>query len=70
MTKDRKAGDRLLREAQVLELVPVSAATLWRSIKRGEFPRPIRISVRAVAWLESEIHAWIAQRQEASHEPQ
>jgi len=43
--------------------------TLSRRIKRGEFPAPIRVGARNVAWLKSEIDAWelsrIAKRNEA-----
>jgi Prophage CP4-57 regulatory protein (AlpA) len=36
--------------------------TLSRRIKRGEFPAPIRVGSRNVAWLQSEIDAWEASR--------
>jgi prophage regulatory protein len=36
--------------------------TLSRRIKRGEFPAPIRIGSRNVAWLQSEIDAWQTER--------
>jgi predicted DNA-binding transcriptional regulator AlpA len=43
--------------------------SLSRRIKRGEFPAPIRVGSRNVAWLKSEIDAWeyarIAKRNEA-----
>ena len=32
--------------------------TLTRRIRRGEFPAPIRVSARNVAWLKSEVDAW------------
>jgi len=36
--------------------------TLNRRIRRGEFPAPIRISSRNVAWLKREIDEWEADR--------
>ena len=36
--------------------------TLTRRIKRGEFPAPIRISSRNVAWLKREVDEWEAIR--------
>ena len=36
--------------------------TLSRRIRRGEFPAPIRISSRNVAWLKREVDAWEAAR--------
>lgn len=32
--------------------------TLSRRIRKGEFPAPIRVSSRSVAWLKSEVDAW------------
>jgi prophage regulatory protein len=28
----------------------------------GRFPAPVRLSPRAVAWIEAEVSAWIADR--------
>jgi len=36
--------------------------TLNRRVRRGEFPAPIRVGSRNVAWLKNEIDAWQAQR--------
>ncbi|MBS7540437.1 AlpA family phage regulatory protein [Ancylobacter lacus] len=31
-------------------------------MREGRFPEPIALSDRCVAWIESEIDAWIAER--------
>jgi predicted DNA-binding transcriptional regulator AlpA len=49
---------RMLNEAQVLEIVPVSRTTLYRMIKAGRFPKPIYISPNRRVWFEDEIIAW------------
>lgn len=36
--------------------------TLSRRIRRGEFPAPIQVGSRNVAWLSTEIAAWEAER--------
>ena len=36
--------------------------TLNRRIKRGEFPAPIRVGSRNVAWIKTEIDIWQAER--------
>lgn len=33
-------------------------------IKKGMFPKPIKIGMRAIAWPEPEIDAWVRQRME------
>lgn len=36
--------------------------TLARRIRRGEFPAPIRVGSRNVAWLKDEVDAWELER--------
>ena len=55
----------LLRTGDVLKIVPVGRSTLWRLVKRSEFPRPIRIGPRAVGWRVSDIEAWLESRPKA-----
>ena len=40
-------------------LIPVSPATLWRWVKAGKFPEPIRLSDRVTAWEAAKVNAWI-----------
>lgn len=53
---------RLLRLSEVRNRVPYSRSTIYQLIAEGKFPKPISIGERAVAWLESEIDAWIQAR--------
>ena len=66
---------RLIKLKTVLEYCAFSRATLYRQIKAGHFPEPVRLtggiastkeSSRAVAWREEEILQWIANRQKVS----
>jgi prophage regulatory protein len=56
----------LLRRRQVEERTGLSCAHLYRQMKDGFFPKPVRIGVRAVAWPEDQIDSWIEQRIAAS----
>jgi prophage regulatory protein len=42
--------------------IPHSKPQLWRLVKEGEFPKPVRIGGCRNAWVESEIDAYIAER--------
>lgn len=55
---------RLLRLPDVLGRVGMSRTSLYESVGAGAFPAPIPIGVRSVAWLESEVSAWIQARVE------
>ncbi len=49
---------RMLTEKQVLEIVPVSRRSLYRMLKRGEFPKPVYTSPNRMFWFEDEVIAW------------
>ncbi len=55
----------LLRLPEVLALVGVSRSTLYAMVQRGEFPPPVRIGVRAVAWRAHEVYSWVETRPSA-----
>jgi prophage regulatory protein len=42
--------------------VPYCRVQLRRKAKAGEFPAPISLSDRRIAWIEAEIDAWLEQR--------
>ncbi len=58
--------NRLLRLGEVLARSGLSRSTLYRQMRDGSFPEPLRIGVRSVGWLESEIEAWLASRPRAT----
>ena len=53
---------RALKLEEVLGLVSLSRATLYRMMSRGEFPRPARVGVRAARWRSDEVEEWLASR--------
>jgi predicted DNA-binding transcriptional regulator AlpA len=67
--KDAEARQRrLLRLPAIQQRVPWSRSTIWRKVRAGEFPQPIRLGGNSIAWLEDEVQAWIAARISASRE--
>jgi prophage regulatory protein len=53
---------RLLRFKQVRERVALSRSTIARLHRRGDFPRPIRITENTIGWAEHEIDSWLRRR--------
>lgn len=39
-------------------ILPISAATIWRGVRAGTFPAPVRLSKGTTAWKLSDIEAW------------
>jgi prophage regulatory protein len=54
--------EKLLRLKDVQERVPYSRAQLYALMSENQFPKAIAIGLRAVAWRESEIDAWISSK--------
>lgn len=51
-----------IRQAQLVKIIPFSAATLWRKVKDGSFPSPVKLSSRVTAWRVEDIRAWMEAR--------
>lgn len=43
-------------------MLPFSPATLWRKVKAGDFPQPIRVSPGITAWSLAEIETWLSSK--------
>ena len=54
--------DGFIRKKEILGRFPFSAATLWRMVKRGDFPAPVKLSVGVTAWRNADIEDWISTR--------
>lgn len=50
---------RLLRRNDVERLTGLKRSTIYENMAKGLFPKPIKIGIRMVGWLEHEIEAWI-----------
>lgn len=55
-------SERFLRLRQVEDKIGFGKSWIYRQIQLQQFPPSIRLNSRHVAWLESEVDAWIHQR--------
>lgn len=53
---------KIARLPKVEEDVGLKKSAIYELMKRGEFPRPIKLTARAVGWYEDEIEQWLASR--------
>lgn len=53
---------QFIRPRQVLEMIGVSRTTLWRMVRAGTFPRPVRITERNCGFVLETVEAWMKAR--------
>jgi prophage regulatory protein len=51
---------------ELQKLFKVSPATIYRWIKEGNFPKPVRLGANMVRWKVSDIEAWVTQKEMAA----
>ena len=50
---------QFLRLPEVLSLLGVSRVTIWRMVKQGDFPPPVKLGkTRLIAWFADDIYQW------------
>lgn len=54
--------ERFLRLTDVIKRTGLSRSSIYQNIADGNFPTNISLGARSVAWLESEIDAWMQTR--------
>ena len=57
--------DRIMRTSEVVKLTGLPKTTIWRRVRSGDFPMPVRLgslATRSVGWREGEIERWIDSR--------
>lgn len=50
---------RFLRLKEVQTICGKSRSSIYDAIKKGEFPRPVKLGANSSAWINSEIEAWV-----------
>jgi len=54
--------ERIYRRPDVEALTGLSRSTLYAMMSRGQFPKPVRLGLRAVGWRERDLFAWLESR--------
>jgi prophage regulatory protein len=52
--------ERLIRFPETCKRTSKSRAGIYAAINRGDFPKPVKLGPKSVAFVEAEVDAWIA----------
>lgn len=56
-----------VRQAQLVpNVIPISPATLWRWVKAGKFPAPVKLGPMITAWAVADVRNWLESQQSAA----
>jgi prophage regulatory protein len=58
---------KLIKLPEVIEITTLSRASIYRLIAEGKFPKQVKLSTRACAWIEQEILDWRNDRINSRH---
>ena len=61
-----RSNVRFIRSAEVVTMIGVSRTTLWRMVRAGAFPAPIRITERSRGYLLHTVEDWMRARSESN----
>ena len=64
----KSAEKRILRIKEVKEIAGVSRATIDRWVKKGSFPKSVKLggpNTRSVGWRSADVYAWYESREQA-----
>jgi prophage regulatory protein len=50
---------QIIKLSEVKGVVPLSTASIYRLIKKGEFPKQIKLSERSSGWVLEEVEQWL-----------
>lgn len=53
-----KCAPRLGAQAEVTEIAGIKKSEIWRRVKAGTFPPPIRLGPRCTRWDLTEVEQW------------
>lgn len=62
MEKYMKEKTKLIRISEVIERTGFCRAWIYRLIKNNSFPSPVKTGERSIAFIESEVDAWIDEK--------
>ncbi|MBG5920964.1 helix-turn-helix transcriptional regulator [Providencia stuartii] len=54
--------ENLIRLPEVMRRTGYGKAWIYRLIEAGQFPKSVKIGTRSVAFIESEVDEWIANK--------
>ena len=59
---------KVIKIAKVKEITALSAASIYRLMKKGAFPKQIKLAERSSGWFLEEIYNWLKNKGKSRNE--
>lgn len=59
-------ADPLLSVKDLKTLLGLGESTIWQWVRKGKFPKPIKLSKTLSRWKQSKVEAWINEQSSAN----
>lgn len=57
---------RSAKRPQAPALLPFSGQTLWRLVRQGRFPAPLKLSANVTAWRVGNVRKWLQEQEKST----
>jgi prophage regulatory protein len=54
----------VVRMSRLVEMIGLSRSTIWKLLSEGQFPNPIRLGSRSIAWRVKDVEECLQSREE------
>jgi prophage regulatory protein len=61
--------DQILRPREVVKITGLGRTTIWRGVRAGTFPKPVRLTASTIGWFQNDVAQWQAERRAAAGLP-
>lgn len=55
-----------VRLSDLRPIIPLSDSTIWRRVRLGTFPAPVKLSERITAWKAEDVRRWLDEQGQAA----
>jgi prophage regulatory protein len=63
-----QTNNKLIRDKQVAGKLGIGRTTVWRMVKEGRLPKPMKLGTKTSVWLEADIEAFIMKEYSKANE--
>ena len=57
--KEPPEQPKFIKLPEVVSICCMSKTSIYAAIRKGKFPKPVKLGNRCAVWVQSEVHGWV-----------